>query len=89
MNRIPLLIAAAASTDFCDFAQSCRLYRQCTLVRRREHRRRQRRMGLRIWFGCGLRAERGGGQSRLLPNKSVLFARTALWCAARKAGAAP
>src|SRR5215471_19702703 len=77
------------STDFFDFARSGRLYRQCTLVRGREHWLRRHRMGLRIWVDRSLPAQRDRRQSRLLPNKSVPFASTALWRAARQADTSP
>jgi hypothetical protein len=82
MNRLLLLIgAAAAALNFAVSPSEAAYFGNapwCAVVHR---------MGLRICVDRGLPAQRDRRQSRLLPNKSVLFARTALWCAARQAGA--
>jgi hypothetical protein len=89
MNRILFLLpAAAAGLSFAiSLGHAAYLGKApwCAVV----NRRRRRRMGLRIWIDRSVPAQRDRRQSRLLPNKSILFAGAALWRAVRKAGASP
>jgi hypothetical protein len=88
MGRILFLIVAAAAVLSCAIAPGHAAYfgnaPWCAVVKRRQYR-----MGLRIWFDRSLPTQRDRRQPRLLPDKPVLFACAAIWGAARKALASP